>query len=105
MVYSHEWDETKSFFLRLSKTARNYEYKQVRAGSHIQVMVQRGTVNTQVTNLESNRRQAYTEEWLVEPLTVAGVAARNLYPALLRGVPSLFSWEDMEALKALASSV
>lgn len=92
VAYSHEWDETRSFFRNI--LAQKGSQRMITAGQHVETLVQRGTFTFALCDFSADRRHNYSEEWLVPPQVVQGTAASDLHPGLVRHLPQGFQWED-----------
>lgn len=102
-VYTHEWDETRSYFKR--PPAGTLGVRQSQQGIHVETIVQRGSVRAFLgPGCESDDHQV-CNEWLVPPKIVEGTKAADLHPAVRGGLPSAVDWEDSEALAQLCASM
>ena len=63
MNYSHEWDDTRSYFARFTP-AQRFQYRQGKSGVHVQNMVQSGALRVDVGELSSSDGLSLQEEWL-----------------------------------------
>lgn len=98
-VYTHEWDETRAFFRRFSRT-------KVNKGNGVwdQTIAQRGAWHTGLAD-GHGRNLHWSEQWLVAPRIVPGTAAKDLLPAIKSGLPSAFGNDGLAELEELSRSL
>lgn len=101
-VYTHEWDETRSYFKRLPVGPPGLRPSHVCL--NVETLVQRGTVRAFLGPACEAEGQV-CNEWLVPPKVVEGTGAAEQYPAVRAGMPSAIDWENPEALAQIGASM
>lgn len=100
-VYSHEWDETTSFFRKVA-AASKYKLRTAFPAAPAHTLVQRGTLHLiAAATGDGTETGHFREGWVSPPHIVQGTSARQILPAVASGMPQPLAQPTFQWLRCV----